>query len=146
MLIVLRAGELRLRLSAGGQGERTTLHSPEETAPAFVKTQETAPQGLIAGDADGNAAAEAQAIADALGGKKGGVLLHGGRGGTQVWLGFSVAMGPILRLFWPLALALRRGGRRPVEVVLGRLKSGVEEAGSMATLSASPFRGGPCAW
>ena len=92
---------------------------------------------LIAGDADGNAAAEAQTIADA------GPMLHGGRGGTQVWLGFRVAMGP-LRLF--LALALRRGGRRPVEVVLGRLKSGVEEAGSMTTLSASPFRGGPCAW
>ncbi len=122
------------------------MHSPEETALAFVKRLETAPQGLIAGDADGNAAAEAQASADALGGKKGGVLLHGGRGGTQVWLGFSVAMGPILRLFWPLAFALRRGGRRPVGVVLGRLKSGVEEAGSMTTLSASPFRGGPCAW
>ena len=46
-------------------------------------------------------------------------------GGTQVWLGFSVRMGPVLRLFWPLAFALRRGGRRQVEVVLGRLKSGV---------------------
>lgn len=47
-------------------------------------------------------------------------------GGTEVELAFHIRMGPILRLFWPLASALRRGGARQVEVVLGRLKLALE--------------------
>lgn len=45
---------------------------------------------------------------------------------TEVELAFQIRIGPILRLFWPLAFALRRGGSRQVAVVLERLKVGLE--------------------
>ena len=37
-------------------------------------------------------------------------------GATRVELAFHIRIGPILRLFWPLAFALRRGGSRQVAV------------------------------